>query len=118
LEKDMTKRWLIPLMILMLLLAACSGAEAEASLAEVPEAEAPAGETSVPQGEPVESSPTATSAPTQKAVSEGLQMECTLVSNQPDAPAELSSILGVKEGDWVSGPETAAVTIVEYSDFQ
>lgn len=107
----MTKRLLIPLTMLVLLLAACSGAEA-------PTNEASAAELSAPLGEPVESSPTATSAPTQKAVSEGLQMECTLVSNQPEAPAELASILGVKEGDWVSGPETAAVTIVEYSDFQ
>ena len=45
-------------------------------------------------------------------------MECTLVGDQPAAPAELVAIFEVKEDDWVQGPETAAVTIVEYSDFQ
>jgi hypothetical protein len=41
-----------------------------------------------------------------------------MVSDQPEASAELEAILGVKENDWVYGPETAAVTIVEYADFQ
>ena len=54
----------------------------------------------------------------EKVVYEGPQMECTVVGDQQAAPAELASILSVKENDWVSGPETAAVTIVEYSDFQ
>jgi hypothetical protein len=48
----------------------------------------------------------------------GLKMECTLVSNQPDVPAEYAAIFGVTESDWVKGPETAALTIVEYGDFQ
>lgn len=48
----------------------------------------------------------------------GPQMECTLVGSQPAAPAELVEIFGVKENDWVYGPENAVVTIVEYSDFQ
>jgi hypothetical protein len=41
-----------------------------------------------------------------------------MVSDQPEASDELEAILGVKENDWVYGPETAAVTIVEYADFQ
>jgi hypothetical protein len=45
-------------------------------------------------------------------------MECTLVSNLPEAPAELVEIFGVKDNDWVQGSDTAAVTFVEYSDFQ
>ena len=45
-------------------------------------------------------------------------MECTMVSDQPEVPAELEAIFGVTEDDWVVGPESAAVTFVEYSDFQ
>ena len=109
----MPKRLFVLLILLMLVLAACTGAEVDASLAEPP-----GGVSEAPMAETIEVKPTATSAPTEKVVYEGPQMECTLVSNQQEAPEELVSILSVKENDWVSGPETAAVTIVEYSDFQ
>jgi len=113
----MLKR-LIVFLVFALLLVACSGAE-------------PASETEVPkpgaQSKPTEVEPTAEeSEPTESVATEpggnvapiGAQMECTLVSDQPDAPAEFVAIFGVTENDWVEGPETAAVTIVEYSDFQ
>jgi len=115
----MFKRLLIFIMLIPLLLAACSGTESNASIAE-----APAEQSESPQGEAVQAAPTetspapATSTPEDKVVSVGLQMECTLVSSQQEAPAELEAILGVKANDWVKGSETAAITIVEYSDFQ
>jgi hypothetical protein len=115
----MFKRLLILLMLIPLLLVACSGVESNATITE-----APATQSDSPQGETVQAAPTetapapATSTPTEKIADDGPQMECTLVSSQQEAPAELEAILGVKETDWVQGPETAAVTIVEYSDFQ
>ena len=129
----MIKRLLILLLLLPLVLAACSGADSNASITEPPadQAEAPESEGSQseslqsesPQNEGAQSEatnpdPTATSAPKVEISYDGPQMECTLVSSEPEAPSELVAILSVKENDWVSGPETAAVTIVEYSDFQ
>ena len=111
-----TKPLVILFLLTLILLTACSGEE------QSPVAEAPTPET---VSQPTEVAPTVVE-PTEAAVSEsgggvsasGLQMECTLVSDQPDAPAELVAIFGVTEDDWVIGPDSAAVTFVEYSDFQ
>lgn len=123
----MPKRLLVFLILTLFLLAACSGAE-QASISEAPAPEAPPQPTEVAPTavEPTQPEPTQPE-PTEASASEGggamvpavgSQMECTLVSDQPEAPAELVAIFGVTENDWVKGPETAAVTIVEYSDFQ
>ena len=123
----MPKRLLVFLFLTLFLLAACSGAE-QAAISEAPAPEAQPQPTAV---EPTEVEPTQPE-PTQPEPTEeasvpksggdtapiGSQMECTLVSDQPEAPAEFVAIFGVTENDWVKGPETAAVTIVEYSDFQ
>lgn len=112
----------IPLLILtVLLLAACSSEQQTA----VSETATPEIEEEPPAVEPTEVTPTEIE-PTEATVSEpggnvaaaGVQMECTLVSDQPDTPAEFVEIFSVKEDDWVKGPETAAVTFVEYGDFQ
>ena len=118
-----TNLFVILLILTLFLLAACG-----------PAGETPVSEDSTPQAEsqPTEPAieevtPTETEAvPTEPAASEtgggssaaDPQMECTLVSDQPDVPAELVAIFGVTEDDWVKGPQTAAVTIVEYGDFQ
>lgn len=114
----MFKRLFILLLLLPLLLAACNGTESNASIAEPPAGETEAPESEASESEATQPDPTATSAPKEELVYDGLQMECTLVSSQPEGSSELVAILSVKENDWVSGPETAAVTIVEYSDFQ
>jgi hypothetical protein len=122
----MPKRLLVYFILILFLLAACSGAE-QAAISGDPAPEAQPQPTEVEPTEveptevkPTQPEPTETSAPEAggDVASAGLQMECTLVSSQPDAPAEFVAIFGVKENDWVKGPETAAVTIVEYSDFQ
>jgi len=44
---------------------------------------------------------------------------CTVVSPRPTpGPTEQSLFPPANEEDWVSGPENAAITIIEYSDFQ
>jgi len=109
-EKIMFRRlfFLLTVLLIPLGLASCAGEQptAPADTAESSVA-APTVEPALP--EPPRPSPTAITGP---------QMECTMVSDQPEASAELEAILGVKENDWVYGPETAAVTIVEYADFQ
>lgn len=119
-----------PLVILflmaMLLLAACSSAaqspaaEATATQAAATESEPLPTEAQPTEAQPAEAEPTETEAAKSggDGSAVGLQMECTLVSDQPEVPAELEAIFGVTEDDWVVGPESAAVTFVEYSDFQ
>jgi hypothetical protein len=121
-----TKPLVVLFLMTMLLLAAC-GSAAQSPTAETPTNQAAATET---ESQPTEAQPTeaqsteAEPTETQAAKSGGdvsavgTQMECTLVSDQPDVPPELEAIFGVTEDDWVVGPDSAAVTFVEYSDFQ
>jgi hypothetical protein len=111
----MPKRLSVLFILILFLLTACSGAE------QVPVSDEPVPEAQLQPTEaaPTRAEPTEIAAPESGGdVAAGLQMECTLVSDQPEAPAELVAIFGVTEDDWVKGPETAALTIVEYSDFQ
>ena len=120
------KPLVILLLMTMLLLAACSSAaEAPATQAAAPETEAQPTEAQPTKVQPTEAQP-AEVEPTETEAAKsggdgsaaGTQMECTLVSDQPDVPPELEAIFGVTDDDWVVGPEGAAVTFVEYSDFQ
>ena len=123
---SLNKRFILLLMVSLFLLAACSGEEQ----IQTSEAEQPAVESQPTAAEPTEVEPTKVLPtevePTEALAEEkggavsasGVQMECTLVSDQPDVPAEFAAIFGVKENDWVVGPDTAAVTFVEYGDFQ
>lgn len=118
----MLKRVLILLLAGSWLLAACRGAATP---------EAPAG-TPAGQLEPFATSesassqsPTQTSAPesatgsSATAASPTTPADCTVVSRQPTpGPTQESLFPSVSEDDWVKGPESAAVTLIEYSDFQ
>ena len=121
-----TKPLVIIFLMTILLLAACStGAQSPTSEDPTTQATAPEAESQPTEALPTEALPTEVE-PTEVTASEsggsgstaGTQMECTLVSDQPEVPAELEAIFGVTEDDWVVGPEGAAVTFVEYSDFQ
>ena len=122
----MTKRLIVFLILALFLLGACSGAE-QVTVSETSEtnAESQPVEAVISEDEPTEAVPTEIE-PTEAAASDsggsssatGVQMECTLVSDQPDAAAEFVAIFGVTEDDWGKGSETAAVTFVEYGDFQ
>ena len=119
-------RFIMLLMLALFPLAACAPVEqTPVSEDSTLEAEAQPTEAAITEAVPAEV-PSTDAVPTETAASEsgggvsaaGVQMECTLVSDQPDVPAELVAIFGITEDDWVKGPETAAVTFVEYSDFQ
>jgi hypothetical protein len=112
----MTKRYLA-LLLTMFLLAACSGQE-QALVTEAPLQEAETQPTETAAATEAEPTETEAAASGKVGTASGVQMECTLVSDQPDAPAEYVAIFGVTEDDWAIGPETAAVTFVEYGDFQ
>lgn len=49
---------------------------------------------------------------------EQLVSECTLISSLPDPPQEYAELFSVRGDDWVTGPEDAAITLIEYGDFQ
>ncbi len=95
----MLKRLL--LFIPWLALAACSSSPTQLPLAQ-PTTPAPAA--------------TETSAPVASA---GRTVGCTVESPRPTpGPTEQSVFPFPGASDWVKGPETAAITILEYSDFQ
>jgi hypothetical protein len=109
------KRFLIPAILLALLLGACQGnapASTEAASSTTIEAYAatqPSGESSTSATEPAAAE---TQAP-------GTSTGCTVVSPQPTpGPTEQSLFPPVSDQDWVMGPETASITIIEYGDFQ
>ena len=127
----MHKRILVLLILILLLLTACSGGqetETPVDEAAVTEEAAPAPTntaailpTEAPQIEaeetPEEAEETDTAIET--AFPEfGVASECTMVSALPDPPAQFAEILTISEDDWVHGPDTAVLTIIEYADFQ
>lgn len=98
----MRKRWITGVIWIALLLASCqSSAQPQFTPTDVPETRIP--DTQVP--------PTRTASLALAG--------CTVISPRPTpGPTERSVFPPVGADDWVSGPEGAAVTFVEYSDFQ
>lgn len=111
----MLRRFLTVIIPLGWLLAACQGAP----VTEAPDTPLAA----TPQPTPsatVRRIPTATpSTQARSAATPSAQAQCTAVSRQPTpGPTEKSLFPPASASDWVEGPDTAAVTIIEYSDFQ
>jgi hypothetical protein len=74
---------------------------------------------SAPGSAPATGAPTATREPSIPTATPGEPMQCTLVSAQPTpGPTEQSLFPSVGERDWIKGPDSASLTIIEYSDFQ
>lgn len=78
----------------------------------------PTEEPATPTQPPTGTSPPIT--PTQIAAATATTKPgCTVASLLPTpAPPESSPFLPIEADDWTLGSETAAVTIIEYSDFQ
>ena len=71
-----------------------------------------------PTATPEPTVPEATAAPT--ATSQPLPTQATgpiAPTSTPELPAR-EQIVQPQPGDWVRGPETAAVTLIEWGDFQ
>jgi len=118
----MRKRALILLLAGGWLLAACQGAATPDALPGTPAGQVEPFATAETVGA---LQPTATSLPTSEAGSStapatpSTQAQCTVVSGQPTpGPTQQSLFPPVDEGDWVKGPESADITLIEYSDFQ
>jgi protein-disulfide isomerase len=121
-EKFMLKKIIVLLVLLSTLIAACSSAATES----------PAGSTSEPVVETERAAEPGTALPTQPSASPTLEADqsevevtesstvnCTVVSQQPTpGPTEQSLVPPVSDEDWTLGPEDAAVTFIEYADFQ
>jgi len=111
----MYKRFLTPLLVLAFFLAACSGEvptqDAEDTVQEVGPA---------PQATHTEPPPTETPALVveEELAPVELVSECTIVSAPMDPESPYADLFAVTDDDWISGPETAALTIVEYGDYQ
>lgn len=102
----MRKRFLFPV-LLLLALAACRGNTPVEGETPTPTIEP----TDLPTSQPQAAAPT--------ALTETTAPGCTAISPRPTpGPEEESLFASVNDADWVLGPDTAKVTLIEYSDFQ
>lgn len=107
-ERYKRMRKVLPLILIVvaLVLAACGGQSTATKWAPTStKASAPAAPTATL------AQPTAAVAPTATALPNGCQTVSLLPEPDPAFPA-------VAKSDWVKGPETAKITILEFSDFQ
>lgn len=111
----MLRRFLTLIIPLSWLLAACQGAAVTEAVDTPPAATVQPTPSATAQATPTNApSPQARSAATPS-----VQAQCTVVSRQPTpGPTEKSLFPPVSASDWVEGPDAAAITIIEYSDFQ
>jgi PBP1b-binding outer membrane lipoprotein LpoB len=115
----MLKRTLIFLFLIAFFLTACQGQTTPVGT-KPPAQETQAFATQSAPTDAASPVPAKTEAPTLEAT-EGATNEanCTMVSFIPTPnPTEQSLFPAPGDTDWVSGPDTAAMTIYEYSDFQ
>lgn len=62
---------------------------------------------------------TSTPVPPTNTVPPTSRPGCTVISPMPTpGPTQRSLFPPVSDADWVRGPDTASITIIEYSDFQ
>ncbi len=114
----MRNNFLIPILVLVFLLAACGG-ETQTQVSE----DAVQKIDAAPEAVDAETLPTETPIQVTEEVAEEpvpveFASECTLVSSPMDPETPYADLFAVTERDWVIGPETAALTIVEYGDYQ
>ncbi|HZD58622.1 MAG TPA: hypothetical protein VE136_17950 [Anaerolineales bacterium] len=111
----MPRRFLAFIIPLSWLLAACQGA-AVTEVLDTP----PAATAQPTPSATVQTLPTATpSGQARSVATPSARAQCTAVSRQPTpGPTEQSLFPPASTSDWVEGPDTASVTIIEYSDFQ
>ena len=111
----MVKKIVVLLIVLSVFMVACSSAGTE--LPTDPTTGSPV-ETEAASTEPAELpevSPTSESG----QATEQAEANCTVVSRQPTSdPTEQSLVPAVGDDDWTQGSDDAAVTFIEYGDFQ
>jgi hypothetical protein len=114
----MPKRVLLPAILIAWMLVSCQ---------VKPSTPTDIGSTSAPAAQPtalatVSSTHTPASSPVpspEPASTTSIPQGCTVVSPQPTpGPTEQSIFPPVSDKDWIQGPGTAHVTLLEYSDFQ
>lgn len=113
----MSKKILILLLCLAFVLAGCQSASEAVEGEAGTEVASPPTLDAMITAEPSQAASLPATAGTQ--TSPGTLAKCAVVSSRitPDA-TEQALFPAVSDSDWSQGPDTAAVTFIEYSDFQ
>lgn len=113
------RRLLIPIILFTMILAACQSSTPVAT--EIPGETEPIQNTEAPTHTAVNTeTPQETVASTEEVASiDSPPPGCTVISPKPTpGPTEQSLFPPASKDDWIAGPDDAAITIIEYGDFQ
>lgn len=114
----MLKKTIVLLVFLSVFVVACAGSATETPAERgIETLEEPVDST--PVSTAVSTIPAASPSPGSTMATEQADANCTVVSRQPTpGPTEQSLVPPVSDDDWTHGPDDAAVTFIEYGDFQ
>lgn len=114
----MSKHLIILLVVLSLLLAACASTASDTSTETTEVATEVTGDEEI-TSTAVSTIPAVSPTPNTSAGEESSDANCTVVSRQPTpGPTEQALVPPASSEDWSHGPDDAAVTFIEYGDFQ
>lgn len=117
--REEMRRLLIPLILFTLILAACQSSTPVAT--EITSETETVQNTAAPTHTIVNTEiPRETEPPTEEVAStDSPPPGCTVISPKPTpGPTQQSLFPPAGEEDWITGPNDAAITIIEYGDFQ
>ncbi len=116
----MKRRWIIGVFLGILMISGCrnSGQPDAATIAAPVKPTAVKAETVKPTDVPEATAQQSAASSAQSVKPTATGPGCTVVSSLPTPVPELVTLFSPQKDDWSRGPEDAAVTIVEYSDFQ
>lgn len=114
----MLKKIITLLLFFAFLLAACGAEVQTPESGGTVQEESPAPEVTEAEESEAASAEEPTDEPQAESEPGEFVSQCSIAGSLAEAPTQFEELFAVSDSDWVVGPEDAAITIVEYGDFQ